>query len=462
MYRIEYDTLGEVRVPNDKYWGAQTQRSIENFCAGEKMPMEVIYAFAKLKKACAIANFRLNKLSETKKNLIVVVCDEIIEKKLDDNFPLRVMQTGSGTQTNMNINEVIVNRAHVINGGKITDKEKILHPNDDVNMCQSSNDTFPSVMNIIAGEMALQVLESLKKLHSELNNKAKEFHEIIKIGRTHLMDATPIRLGQEFSGYASLISKVIKSLEIILAKRDDTANIELAIGGTAVGTGINAAKNFDKYVCEELNKMSNIKYRVSDNNFETLSTNNTIIKIHGTYKELGLYLMKICNDIRFMASGPRCGLSELILPANEPGSSIMPGKVNPTQIEALTMIAAEVIGNDTTINIGEMNSQFELNTYRPLIIKNFIESSSLLTIGINSFIKKMLKGTKANIEKINFYSNNSLMLVTALSPKIGYENAAKIAHKAFEENISLRKAAISLNLLTEEEFTELINLKKLV
>ena len=467
--RSEHDSMGNIEVPCDKYWGAQTQRSLENFKIGEKMPMEVIYVYANLKKACAKANCELGILSEEKSILIEKVCDEIINGKLDDHFPLVVYQTGSGTQTNMNINEVIANRGNVIGGGNIDDSIKILNPNDDVNKSQSSNDTFPTVMNIVALQELIKLKNSVLNLCSVIYKKSQEFSEIIKIGRTHLMDATPISFGQEFSGYNSVIAKYAEDLDFA---KENLYN--LSIGATAVGTGLNAPKNFDKLVCKYLSKFCEIEaeniegeykslvFTPDSNKFASLSTNRFIFETHNLMKGLATYLMKISNDIRFMASGPRCGLGELILPANEPGSSIMPGKVNPTQIEALTMVCAKVIGNDATIAIGEMNGQFELNTYRPLIISCFLESAKLLTQAINSFSEHCLQGIKVNKEKIKYYTENSLMLVTVLSPKIGYENAAKVAKKAYDENITLKQAAVDFGFISSEEYDEIVDIRKML
>jgi fumarate hydratase class II len=461
--------MGEIAVPFDKYWGAATQRSLENFNFGDKMPMEVIYAYALLKKCCAHANLKHKKISSLKCDLIDRACDEIIDGKLDNHFPLMIWQTGSGTQTNMNLNEVIANRGHVLSGGKINDHKKILHPNDDVNMSQSSNDTFPTVMNIVAVKLVSELTSALSTLCAEFANKTEEFSDIIKIGRTHLMDATPISMGQEFSGYTEIIRSCLLDLEVAAEKL-----YSLAIGGTAVGTGLNAPFDFgttvselictffDRYNPNHYFDRTKKTFKSAPNKFTALSTNVCIYEIHGIIKKLATYLLKICNDLRLLASGPRCGFGELILPANEPGSSIMPGKVNPTQIEALTMVCAKIIGNDTAISIGEQNGQLELNVYRPLIISCFIESTKLLTQALISFREKCLCGITVDKERIKYYTENALMLITALNPKIGYENASKVATKAYEEKITLKDAAIKLNFVTGEEYDALIDIRKMV
>ncbi|MDR2834773.1 MAG: class II fumarate hydratase [Bacteroidales bacterium] len=457
-YRIEKDTIGEVKVENTKYWGAQTQRSLENFRIGDKMPIEIIKAMALLKETCAKANYELGKISSKKNELIAKVCEEILSDKLSDNFPLVVWQTGSGTQTNMNLNEVIANRAHELNGGKLTDLKKFLHPNDDVNKSQSSNDTFPTAMHIAAYIiLEKKFLPAIIELTEVFKRKTKEFENAIKIGRTHLMDATPITFGQEFSGYVAQLEHGIESLS-----RAKIKLLELAIGGTAVGTGLNAPKNFDKLVCKYLNEKTGFEFVPAKNKFEALATHDAMVENHGVLKQIAVSLMKIGNDIRLMASGPRCGFSELIIPANEPGSSIMPGKVNPTQIEALTMVCAQITGNDIAITIGGMNGQFELNVYKPLIIKNFIESSNLLAEVCLSFSRNCVEGLNINFDKIKYYTENSLMLVTALNEKIGYEKSAIIAKKAYSENITLKQAAILTGLISEQEFDEYVQIEKMV
>lgn len=457
-YRSEHDTLGVVKVPSDKYWGAQTQRSFQNFKIGDRMPMELVIAFANLKKACAFANRDLKKLSPEKASLIANVCDLIIDEKLNDQFPLVVWQTGSGTQTNMNLNEVIANYGHVLNGGNLNDKTKFLHPNDDLNKSQSSNDTFPTAMNIAAVLLITKgILPAISRLKSSILVKIKEFDGVIKVGRTHLMDATPISFSQEFSGYVSQLDHAIETINNSLIHL-----LELPIGGTAVGTGLNAPAGFDKSVCDFICHFTNENFVPAKNKFEAMASNDAFVEAHGALKQLAVSLNKIANDFRLMSSGPRCGLGEIILPTNEPGSSIMPGKVNPTQIEALTMVCAQVLGNDTTIAIGAMNGQFELNVYKPLIIKNFVESSNLLTQSINSFAKNCVDGLKLNYNKIVYYLENSLMNVTALNEKIGYEKAAIIAKIAHQNGLSLRKAAVDSGFVTEKEFDEIMKPESLI
>ncbi len=452
--RIERDTMGEIRVPVDKYWGAQTQRSLENFKIGHhRMPVAVIRALGVLKKAAAIANCEFNRLPEEKKQIIVKVCDEIIQGKLDDHFPLKVWQTGSGTQTNMNVNEVIANRAHVLLGNTLGKGERLIHPNDDVNQSQSSNDTFPAAMNIAA--VCLLSRETLKKisgLHHALLAKAKEWKKIVKIGRTHLMDATPLTLGQEFSGYASMMDHGIRALENTLPHL-----YELALGGTAVGTGLNAPEGFGEKAAEIIADLTGYPFISAPNKFEALAAHDALVSAHGALKTLAVSLMKIANDIRLLGSGPRCGIGELILPANEPGSSIMPGKVNPTQTEALTMVCSQVMGNDVAINIGGANGHFELNVFKPLIIYNFLESAELLADGVHSFKCNCVDGLKADKDRIDMHLKESLMLVTALNPHIGYDNAARIAKKAFNENLTLKEAALRLNLVKEKDFYQWVD-----
>ena len=458
-YRIEHDTMGEVNVPSDKYWGAQTQRSKENFKIGEnKMPIEIIYAFAVLKKAAAEANRECGILSEEKVKLISMACEEILAGKLDDQFPLVVWQTGSGTQSNMNVNEVIANRGHVMNGGKLEDEVKILHPNDDVNKSQSSNDTFPTAMNIAAYKMISEnTIPKVEKLIRTLEDKSKSFMNVIKIGRTHFMDATPITLGQEFSGYVAQLKHGIRSI------RNSFDHLsELALGGSAVGTGINVPENYDKIVAARISSLTGLPFKTGPNKFETLASNDAIVETSGSLKTLAVSLMKIANDIRMLASGPRSGIGELLIPENEPGSSIMPGKVNPTQIEALTMVCAQVIGNDMAITVGGLSGQFELNVYKPMMIFNLLTSARLIGDACESFNDNCAIGIEPNYVNINRNVENSLMLVTALNPHIGYENAAKIAKKAHKENKTLREAALELGLLSDKEFTEKVDPKKMV
>lgn len=460
-YRMEKDTLGNVRVPADAYYGAQTQRSIENFKIAQdinRMPKEIIEAFAYLKKGAALANKEAGVLSSDKCNLIVRVCDEILDGKLEGSFPLVVWQTGSGTQTNMNVNEVIAFRGHVLNGGKLTDEEKILSPNDDVNKSQSSNDTFPSAMHIAAYKMLREkTVPALELLHRTLVMKSREFMPIVKIGRTHFMDATPLTLGQEFSGYAAQLGYGINTL-----KSTSTHLAELALGGTAVGTGINTPENFAQHVARQISQLTGLPFITAPNKFEALATHDAIVETHGALKAIAVSLMKIANDIRMLASGPRAGIGEIHLPENEPGSSIMPGKVNPTQCEALTMIAAQVMGNDVAISIGGASGQFELNVFKPMIIYNFLHSARLIADGCRSFNDNCAVGIEPVRETIKKHLDDSLMLVTALNPKIGYYKAASIAQKAYRENISLKQAAIDSGLLTAEEFDEWVDSSKMV
>ncbi len=454
--RIEKDTMGIVRVPVDAYYGAQTQRSIENFEIAQdinRMPKEIIYAFACLKKGAALANKDAGVLSAEKCDLIVRVCDEILAGRLDEAFPLVVWQTGSGTQTNMNVNEVIANRAHVLNGGKLTDEVKVLMANDDVNKSQSSNDTFPSAMHIAAYKMLREnTIPSLELLHRTLVMKSREFMPIVKIGRTHFMDATPLTLGQEFSGYAAQLEYGIQSIKNTLPHL-----AELALGGTAVGTGINTPENYGEKVAKKISELTGLPFVTAPNKFEALATHDAIVETHGALKGVAVSLMKIANDIRMLGSGPRAGIGEIRLPENEPGSSIMPGKVNPTQCEALTMIAAQVMGNDVAISVGGASGQFELNVYKPMIIYNFLHSARLIGDGCRSFNDHCAVGIQPVKETIKKHLDDSLMLVTALNPKIGYYKAASIAQKAFRENKSLKQAAVDSGLLTAEEFDEWVD-----
>ena len=454
--RIEKDTMGTVRVPVDAYYGAQTQRSIENFEIAQdinRMPKEIIYAFAYLKKGAALANKDAGVLSAEKCDLIVRVCEEILAGRLDEAFPLVVWQTGSGTQTNMNVNEVIANRAHVLNGGKLTDEVKVLMANDDVNKSQSSNDTFPSAMHIAAYKMLREnTIPSLELLHRTLVMKSREFMPIVKIGRTHFMDATPLTLGQEFSGYAAQLEYGIQSIKNTLPHL-----AELALGGTAVGTGINTPENYGEKVAKKISELTGLPFVTAPNKFEALATHDAIVETHGALKGVAVSLMKIANDIRMLGSGPRAGIGEIRLPENEPGSSIMPGKVNPTQCEALTMIAAQVMGNDVAISVGGASGQFELNVYKPMIIYNFLHSARLIGDGCRSFNDHCAVGIQPVKETIKKHLDDSLMLVTALNPKIGYYKAASIAQKAFRENKSLKQAAVDSGLLTAEEFDEWVD-----
>lgn len=457
--RIEKDTMGTVEVPDNKYWGAQTQRSINNFkIGGDLMPLEIIYAMAIVKKAAAITNYELGKLPEDKMKLIVQVCDEIIAGKLNEHFPLVVWQTGSGTQTNMNLNEVIANRAHVLMGNKLGEGKTYLHPNDDVNKSQSSNDTFPTAMHIAAYQVLTnKTLPALKQLCNTLQKKSNDFNDIIKIGRTHWMDATPLTLGQEFSGYVAMLNHAIEAIENALPHL-----AELALGGTAVGTGLNAPKGFAERVAQIISELTHLPFKTAANKFESLASHNPLVELSGALKQAASVLNKIANDIRIMASGPRCGIGELIIPENEPGSSIMPGKVNPTQIEALTMVCIQVIANDTAITLGDMNGFFELNVYKPLIIYNLLKSLHLIADACISFNNNCVIGIKPNLSVIQNNLENSLMLVTALNPHIGYENAAKIAKKAHSENKTLRQASIELGLVTNDQFDQWVDPKNMI
>ena len=454
-YRIEQDTMGQVHVLADKYWGAQTQRSIKNFPIGPEasMPKEIIHAFGYLKKAAARTNAHLGVLPEEKSRFIERVCDEIIGGGLDEHFPLVVWQTGSGTQTNMNCNEVIANRSHVIAGNVLGKGEKLIHPNDDVNKSQSSNDTFPTAMHIAAYKILVEeTIPKVGLLKNTLTEKAEAMRDVVKIGRTHWMDATPLTLGQEFSGYVAQLDFGLKALENTLPHL-----AQLALGGTAVGTGLNAPKGYSEKVAEEIAALTGHPFVTAENKFESLAAHDAIVESHGALKQLAVSLMKIANDIRLLASGPRSGIGELIIPANEPGSSIMPGKVNPTQVEALTMVCAQVMGNDTTITIGGSNGHFELNVYKPVMINAFLQSATLLADACKAFNDNCAVGIEPNSARINDHLNNSLMLVTALNTHIGYDNAAKIAKKAHAENTTLKEAALSLELLTEEQFDQWVD-----
>ena len=457
--RIETDTMGDIHVPLDKYWGAQTQRSLEYFKIGyHRMPLEVIRAFGILKKAAAIVNHDLGVLSRGKKNIIGQVCDEIISGTLDEHFPLLVWQTGSGTQSNMNVNEVIANRAHVLLGNELGKSKRLVHPNDDVNISQSSNDTFPTAMNMAACRIITDItIPGLQALKESLEKKASDWKRIVKIGRTHLMDAIPLTLGQEFSGYASMMDYGIKALKQTLPHL-----FELALGGTAVGTGLNAPHGYDKKVAQTIAELTGYPFVTAPNKFEALGAHDAIVASHGALKTLAASLMKIANDIRLLGSGPRCGIGELLLPENEPGSSIMPGKVNPTQAEALTMVCAQVMGNDVTINIGGANGHFELNVFKPVIIYNFLESARLLGDAASSFKNNCVQGMEPNYENIEKYLQQSLMLVTALNPHIGYDQAARIAKKAHQENKTLKQAALELKLLSNEQFDEWVDPAKMI
>ncbi|EOZ92002.1 Fumarate hydratase class II [Indibacter alkaliphilus LW1] len=451
--RIEKDTMGPVEVPADKYWGAQTQRSINNFKIGgerNRMPIEIIRAFAILKKSAALTNSELGVLDQGKAEMIAQVCDEILEGKHDDQFPLVIWQTGSGTQSNMNSNEVIAYRAHVLMGGSLEDAKKKVHPNDDVNKSQSSNDTFPTAMHIAAYKMVMETtIPGVEKLRDTLKAKSEAFMDVVKIGRTHFMDATPLTLGQEFSGYVAQLDHGLKALRNTLAHLS-----ELALGGTAVGTGLNTPKGYAELVAKKIAEFSGQPMITAPNKFEALAAHDAIVESHGALKQLAVSLMKIANDIRMLSSGPRSGIGEVLIPENEPGSSIMPGKVNPTQVEAITMVAAQVMGNDVAISVGGSNGHFELNVFKPMMIANFLQSARLIGDACVSFNDNCAIGIEPNTPFIQRHLENSLMLVTALNPHIGYENAAAIAKKAHKEGTSLREAALALGLLTNEQFDE--------
>ena len=459
-YRIEHDTMGDVNVPSDKYWGAQSERSRLNFRIGPEasMPKEIIHAFAILKKAAAHSNFELGILSAEKRDMISTVCNEILDGKLDDQFPLVIWQTGSGTQSNMNVNEVIANRAHVLAGGKLTDSQKVLHPNDDVNKSQSSNDTFPTAMHIAAYKLTAEVtLPALMMLRNTLSEKSKAFMGIVKTGRTHFMDATPLTLGQEFSGYVQQIENSMRAIRNAIEMVR-----ELALGGTAVGTGMNAPEGYAELVAAKMAQFTGFPFVTAPNKFEALAANDAMVELSGAFKRTAVSLMKIANDIRMLSSGPRCGIGEIIIPDNEPGSSIMPGKVNPTQAEALTMVCAQVMGNDVAVSIGGATGHFELNVFKPMIAANVLQSARLMGDACCSFNDHCAIGIIPNDEVIKKHLANSLMLVTALNPHIGYENAAKIAKKALHENITLREAAIELGLVTDDQFTLWVDPSKMI
>ncbi|MDX2429854.1 MAG: class II fumarate hydratase [Bacteroides sp.] len=458
-YRIEKDTMGEVQVPADKYWGAQTQRSLENFKIGDgRMPLEIIKAFGYLKKAAAATNLELGVLPQDKADLIMQACDEIIEGDLNDQFPLVVWQTGSGTQSNMNVNEVVANRAHVILGNALGEGSRLIHPNDDVNKSQSSNDTFPTAMHIAAYKVLMEVtIPGVKELRDTLKEKSELFMEVVKIGRTHWMDATPLTLGQEFSAYVSQLDHGLRAVMNTLNHLS-----ELALGGTAVGTGINTPEGYSELVAEYIAEFTELPFVTGVNKFEGLAAHDAIVEAHGALKTLAVSLMKIGNDIRMLASGPRCGIGEISIPANEPGSSIMPGKVNPTQAEALTMVCGQVMGNDVAINIGGSNGHFQLNVFKPMMISNFLESARLIGDACASFNENCAVGIEPNQERITQNLNNSLMLVTALNTHIGYEKAAEIAKKAHMDGSTLKEAALSLGYLTGEEFDEWVDPSKMI
>lgn len=449
-YRIEKDTIGEVKVPAEKYWGAQTERSRNNFKIGPvaSMPQEIVEGFAYLKKAAAITNHKLGVMDESKKDLIAKVCDEILEGKHSEEFPLVVWQTGSGTQSNMNVNEVVANRAHVLNGGQLTDTDKVIHPNDDVNKSQSSNDTFPTGMHIAVYKKIVEVtIPGVSQLRDTLDKKAKAYMKVVKIGRTHLMDATPLTLGQEFSGYVAQLDFGIKALKNTLAHLS-----QLALGGTAVGTGINTPKGYAVEVAKEIASLTGLPFVTADNKFEALAAHDAIVETHNALKQLAVSLYKIANDIRLLASGPRSGIGEIIIPSNEPGSSIMPGKVNPTQCEAMTMVCAQVIGNDAAVTFSGTQGQYELNVFKPVMAYNALQSAQLIADACISFDQNCAVGIEPNERSIKTHLDNSLMLVTALNTHIGYEKAAKIAKTAHQNNTTLKEEAINLGYLTAEEF----------
>jgi len=460
-FRIEKDSLGEVQVPAEKYWAAQTQRSLQNFKIGgpaDKMPIEIIRAFAILKKAAALTNQDLGVLAADKAALIGKVCDEILEGKLDNEFPLVIWQTGSGTQSNMNVNEVVANRGHVLTGGSLLDEKKALHPNDDVNKSQSSNDTYPTAMHIAAYKQVVEItIPGMLQLRDTLDKKAKEYMNIVKIGRTHFMDATPLTLGQEFSGYVQQITNSVRALNNALEMVK-----ELALGGTAVGTGLNAPKGYAELVAKKIAEISGHPFVTAPNKFEALAAHDAMVELSGALKRSAVALMKIANDVRMLSSGPRCGIGEIIIPDNEPGSSIMPGKVNPTQPEALTMVCAQVVGNDVAVSFGGATGHFELNVFKPLIAANVLHSARLIGDACVSFDLNCAVGIQPNYADIKKNLDNSLMLVTALNTHIGYDNAAKIAKKAHKENKTLKEAAIELGLLTDAQFDEWVRPESMV
>ncbi len=459
-YRIEKDTMGEVKVPADKYWGAQTERSRNNFKIGPEasMPKEIIHAFGYLKKAAAMANNDLGVLSDEKTKLIGQACDEVIAGKLDAEFPLVIWQTGSGTQSNMNCNEVIAYRAHVMNGGSLADEKKVLHPNDDVNKSQSSNDTFPTAMHIAAYKLTAEVtLPGMTKLRNTLAKKSAEYSSIVKTGRTHFMDATPLTLGQEFGGYVQQIDNSIRAIKNAMEMVK-----ELALGGTAVGTGLNTPKGYDVVVAKKIADLTGLPFVTAPNKFEALAAHDAMVELSGALKRAAVALMKVANDIRMLSSGPRCGIGEIIIPDNEPGSSIMPGKVNPTQPEALTMVCAQVMGNDVAVSVGGSMGHFELNVFKPVIASNVLQSARLIGDACVSFNDKCAEGIEPNLPVIKQHLENSLMLVTALNTHIGYENAAKIAKTAHKGNKTLREAALELNLLNNEQFDEWVKPEDMV
>lgn len=459
-YRIEKDTMGEVKVPADKYWGAQTERSRNNFKIGAaaSMPLEVIYGFAYLKKAAAHTNAELGALENEKRDLISKVCDEILEGKHDDQFPLVIWQTGSGTQSNMNTNEVIANRAHVIDGNKLGEGKPKIHPNDDVNKSQSSNDTYPTGMHIAIYKMIVETtIPGVEKLRDTLKEKSEKYMDVVKIGRTHLMDATPLTLGQEFSGYVSQLNHGLKALNNTLDHLS-----ELALGGTAVGTGINTPEGYAELVAKKIAEFTGLPFRTAENKFEALAAHDALVETHGALKQVAVSLMKIANDIRLLASGPRAGIGEIIIPANEPGSSIMPGKVNPTQSEAMTMVCAQVMGNDTTVSVGGSNGHYELNVFKPVMAAAVLQSARLIGDACVSFNDNCAIGIEPNHEFIKRHLNNSLMLVTALNTKIGYEKAAKIAKTAHENGTTLKEEAVNLGFLTNEQFDEWVRPEEMV
>ena len=454
-YRIEKDTMGTVQVPSDKLWGAQTQRSFENFkIGGQRMPLEVVYALAYVKKAAAYANCELGVLPAEKRDAIAACCDEIVAGQLDEHFPLCVWQTGSGTQTNMNVNEVIVNRAEQRMKGQIDVSNRLLSANDDVNKSQSTNDVFPTAMRIAAAKLLLEkTLPALEILAGTYQKKIDEFGSVKKIGRTHLMDATPLTLGEELSGQQSQIIHGVECLKNALKHL-----MELPVGGTAVGNGLNTPEGYDRLALSYINQFTGLQFVNAPNKFEAMASHDSVVEVSGALKRLAVSLMKIANDIRLLSSGPRCGIGELTIPANEPGSSIMPGKVNPTQCEALTMVCCQVIGNDTAMTAGGFQGHLELNVFMPLMAQNLLHSARILADAVESFNQHCLMGMKPNLEKIDYYLKNSLMLVTKLSPTIGYYNAAKIAQHAFEQNMTLKESAMDLQLLSEEEFDKIMKL----